>query len=133
MELRQVRYFEAVARHLHFTRAAQELYVAQPALSQQIQRLEEELGVVLLERTTRWVRLTDAGEIYLEFSRRVLGEVDDLTARLHDMSEAITGLVDLAATQAVTACGALPALLVEFHEQHPAVEVRLREESGGRS
>src|SRR5256885_6654290 len=65
MELRQLRYFAAVARHKSFTLAARELNVAQPALSQQVRRLEQELGVELLRRTTRRVELTHAGELAL--------------------------------------------------------------------
>ena len=60
MELRQIRYVEAVARHLNFTKAAAELYVAQPALSAQVKQLESELGVRLFDRGTRHVELTDA-------------------------------------------------------------------------
>ena len=61
MELRQLEYFAAVARHRHFTRAADELYVTQSALSQQVRRLEEELGIALLLRTSRGVEVTPAG------------------------------------------------------------------------
>ena len=68
MELRQLRYFEAVARHASFTRAAEELHVVQSALSQQVRRLEQELGVELMERTSRSVRLTSAGEAVLVLS-----------------------------------------------------------------
>ena len=75
MELRQLEYFAAVARHKHFTRAAEALYVTQPALSQQIRRLEAELGLALLRRTSRGVELTAAGEDLLVHAEAVLAEV----------------------------------------------------------
>lgn len=133
MELRQVRYAEAVARHLHFTRAAQELLVAQPALSLQIRHLEEELGATLFDRTSRSVQLTDAGRVFVASARRLLAEADDLHARLHDLSDAVSGRVSVAVQQSVTACGAMPALLAEFRGAYPGVDVVLREENTGQA
>ena len=72
-ELRQLRYFIAVAHRKHFSQAAEELSIAQPALSQQIRQLEREPGVTLFERTSRQVRLTSAGEALLVRSKRILG------------------------------------------------------------
>jgi DNA-binding transcriptional LysR family regulator len=76
MELRQLRYFVAVAEELHFRRAAERLYVAQPAVSEQVRKLEAELGVRLFERTNRSVAITDAGAALLEEGRRVLEQAD---------------------------------------------------------
>jgi DNA-binding transcriptional LysR family regulator len=76
MELRHLRYFVAVAEELHFRRAAERLHVAQPAVSEQVRKLERELGVDLLERTSRKVTLTEAGVAMLEESRRVLELAD---------------------------------------------------------
>jgi DNA-binding transcriptional LysR family regulator len=76
MELRHLRYFVAVAEELHFRRAAERLHVAQPAVSEQVRKLEQELGVALLERTPRNVTLTEAGVAMLEESRRVLELAD---------------------------------------------------------
>jgi DNA-binding transcriptional LysR family regulator len=80
MELRQLKYFVAVAEELHFRRAAERLYVAQPAVSEQVRKLEAELGVQLFERTNRRVELTDAGAALLDEGRRVLAQAD--TAQL---------------------------------------------------
>src|SRR4051812_50224477 len=88
MELRQLRTFEAVARHRSFTRASEELVVAQPAVSQQVSRLERELGVDLLRRTSRQVALTQPGEVLLAGARRVLAEA----ANVADELDALRGL-----------------------------------------
>src|ERR671939_485288 len=87
-DFRALRYFVAVAEELHFSRAAERLYIAQPALSEQIKRLEGELGVELLRRTTRRVELTPAGEEFLRRARRILAEAD---AALADASRAARG------------------------------------------
>ncbi|HSH77619.1 MAG TPA: LysR family transcriptional regulator, partial [Herpetosiphonaceae bacterium] len=76
MELRHLRYFEAIARHGHVSRAARELHLAQPSLSKQLRVLEAELGVALFDRVGRRIELTEAGKLLLPYARRVLAEVD---------------------------------------------------------
>ena len=126
MELRQLRYFNAVATHGSFTRAALELNLAQSAVSQQVRRLERELGVELLDRTTRRVELTQAGEIALTRSTRVLSEVEALTSELDELSGLLRGTLVVGGVLAAGGID-LPALLLEFRQLHPQVEVQLRE------
>ena len=91
MELRQLAYFEAVVRHGGFSRAAEQLHVAQPAVSAQIRRLELELGTALLERTTRRVRLTPAGELVLTRARSALAQVEGARADLAELATVSRG------------------------------------------
>nr|WP_201470533.1 LysR substrate-binding domain-containing protein [Microbacterium hydrocarbonoxydans] len=91
MELRQLRYFMAVADELHFGRAAQRLHMSQPPLSVQVRRLEREIGVALFERTTRRVTLTPAGLHLQERARRILDEVDSVRGEMRDYVVGLAG------------------------------------------
>jgi DNA-binding transcriptional LysR family regulator len=125
MELRQVRYFAAVARHRHFTRAAGELGLAQPALSQQVRALERELGVVLIDRGGRRVRLTDAGEAFHVWAERILADVAAAEAELAAFAGLGRGRVVLGTTPVQTLGRVdLPGLLAD---RYPGVEIALRE------
>ena len=93
MELRQLRYLVALDDERHFTRAAARLHIAQPALSQQIKRLEDEVGLALVDRTTRHVALTPAGELLVGRARRALSEIDAAAAELADLAGIRTGRV----------------------------------------
>jgi LysR family transcriptional activator of glutamate synthase operon len=125
VELRQLVYFEAVVRFGGFTRAAEQLHVAQPAVSAQILKLESELGVALLTRTTRRVDLTHAGELFLARAARVLGELEGARGDLAQLTAVLRGRVALGATQVLGPFD-LPAGLARFHRRYPGVALALR-------
>jgi DNA-binding transcriptional LysR family regulator len=126
MEIRQLRYLEAVARHRHFTNAANELHVAQSALSHQVRRLERELGVELLRRTTRSVQPTEAGALVAARARAVLAQTDALRSEIDELRGLVRGRL---AVGAMLFGGGLdiPALLARFTASFPHVEVGVRE------
>jgi LysR family transcriptional regulator, transcription activator of glutamate synthase operon len=131
VELRHLRYFEAIARHGSVTRAAHELHVAQPSLSKQLQALEAELDVALFDRIGRRVELTDAGELLLPYARRVLGEVAAARGALQEWRGVERGKVGLGVPPTVGA-HILPGALAAFSERHPAIELYLREMGAAR-
>lgn len=126
MELRHLRYFEAVARHSHVTRAAEELHIAQPALSKQISQLEHELDVALFDRIGRNVRLTEAGEALLPHVRAVLTQIE--AARV-EMAERVGLRRGRAAIGTPPTVGTqlLPRALAAFNQLYPGIEFRLHE------
>ena len=131
VELRQLRYFEAVVRHRHFTNAADELQVAQSALSHQVRRLEQELGAELLRRTTRSVAPTQAGELVAARARAILAETSALRGEIDELRGLTRGHV---AVGAMLFGGELdiPTVLARFTTSYPEVEVRLRDGIAGR-
>jgi DNA-binding transcriptional LysR family regulator len=128
MELRQLRYFVAVAEELHFRRAAARLHISQPPVSQQIAALEDELGCRLLARTRRRVELTPAGEAFLRDARAMLSELDVAvsTARRID-----TGQVGVLRVTFVGSAlfSIVPGTVQRFRRARPDVEIELRERS----
>lgn len=128
MELRQLRYLVALAEECHFTRAAAREHIAQPALSQQIRRLEEEVGMALVERTTRRVAMTEAGASLVARARRILGEVDAAHADMQRLSGVQSGHVTIGTMHTMGPVD-ISLVLAIFHERHPGVELTVREQS----
>lgn len=126
MDIRQLRYLEAVARHRHFTNAARELHVAQSALSHQVRALERELGVELLRRTTRSVEPTEAGLLVAARARAVLAQTDALRSEIDQLRGLLRGRLGVGA---MLFGGELdiPAILARFTAAFPQVEVGVRE------
>jgi LysR family transcriptional regulator, transcription activator of glutamate synthase operon len=126
MDLRQLRTLVALAEDPHFTRTAARLHLAQPALSQQIRRLEDEVGLPLVDRTTRRVALTDAGLLLAERARRALSELEAAQAELADLAGVRSGRVVIGSMQSLGPFD-LSILLAAFNARHPAVELSVRE------
>jgi DNA-binding transcriptional LysR family regulator len=123
LDLRLVDYFVAVAEELHFGRAADRLHIAQPSLSQQIRRLEQQLGVTLLERNSRSVRVTRAGDALLREGRRALAQAERaISATRAAGAELLT--VGFYGSAGRTL---LPSVLTTFRERQPMTEVSVRE------
>ncbi|MGO9544963.1 MAG: transcriptional regulator CynR [Rhodomicrobium sp.] len=122
---RSLHYFIAVAEHRNFTRASEVLYVSQPTLSQQIKQLEDLLGVQLLDRTAKGVRLTAAGEVYLHYARRALIELDTGTRAIQELQDLRRGLLRLGMTP-ITDYLATP-LLDLFNVRYPEINVSMLE------
>ncbi|WP_406513544.1 LysR family transcriptional regulator [Streptomyces sp. NBC_00161] len=124
--IRHLQCFVAVAEERHFGRAAELLGMAQPPLSQRIQRLERELGVRLFERTSRQVTITAAGTVLLEEARLLLARADALAATARRIRDGESGLLR-AALPPDLAGEAIAAILAAFRQHHPGVELELHE------
>lgn len=124
MELRNLIGFVAVAHHLHFSRAAEQLHMAQPALSQQIAVLEKELGVKLFHRSTRSVTLSEAGTRLLPIATRIVDDVETARLIVH-ADDGIVGKISLGFA-GVTANNLIPQLTRAVRDSHPGVQISLR-------
>jgi len=125
MELRHLRYFVAVAEEQNVTRAAVRLHVSQPPLSRQISRLEQEIGLRLLDRNRHAVALTEGGRVFLDDTRLILARVDALKERATRAAAGLTGRLTVAFGSS-TAYALLPSLVHSFRALYPDVELVLR-------
>src|SRR5919206_2384511 len=126
MEMHQLAYFESVSRHLHFTRAAEELNVAQPSVSQQIRKLEDELGTPLFHRMKRRVALTEAGTLFLRHTRAVLQQLEEARVEVQELSGLRKGSLAVGAPPSV-GTHLLPKALAAFSQSHPGITLAFRE------
>jgi DNA-binding transcriptional LysR family regulator len=120
ISLKQMRAFVAVAHAGSFTRAAEQLFITQSALSSLIRNLEAELQLRLLDRTTRRLELTDAGAELLQSLEQLLGDIDRMTSDLRDVRAIRRGRVRIGATP-LLASTFIPAAIMAFHQQHPGI------------
>lgn len=130
MDIRRLRYFLAVAEHRHFTRAAEASFVSQPALSQQIQALERQLGTPLFDRLTTGAELTTAGQVLRSYAERILREVDNARAAVEEVVGTVRGELSVSAVHTANLALAVEAL-ARFRREHPTVAVRIHEERAG--
>jgi len=128
MELRQLEYFLAVAESGRFTQAAEAVHVSQPALSQQIKKLEAELGTPLFDRLGRGTELTEAGELLLPRARRILSEVERAEGAIGELRGLENGSVTVGTVQ-TTGEYLIPGVVSRFHEAHPKVDLSVKERS----
>ena len=126
MELRHLRYFVAIGEEQHYGRAAHRLRVAQPALSRQIQDLEEELGFKLFDRLPRGVRLNSAGKLFLEDARRILQEISEAALRAGRVARGRSGTLRVGFTENSCWRGAVPESFRRFREMQPDAELQLQ-------
>jgi DNA-binding transcriptional LysR family regulator len=131
MELRHLRYFIAVAEELNFTRAAERLHIGQPPLSHAIQVLEADVGAQLFERTKRWVRMTEAGRLFLDDARRILALAEHAadTARRAGRGEA--GELRIGFTFSTPLTPLFAGVINRYRRQYPAVSLKLHEMATG--
>ena len=127
MEIHQLRYFVAVAEEGNFSRAAERVHVAQPSLSQQIQKLEWEVGQPLFDRLPRTVVLTEAGKRFLGFAQKILTGIADAKRCLDERDGEVVGRLAIGAIPTI-APDVLPRLLREFQKNHPQVTVEVVED-----
>ena len=127
MDIRSLRYFAAVAQTGHMTRAAEQLGIQQPPLSQQIKTLERQLGVQLFKRHPRGVALTEAGRLFQVEALQLLADMEAMRARMKRVAEGQAGVLRVGFTSSAAAHRFVPDALRDFREQHPGVELQLRE------
>ena len=130
MELRQLEYFIAVASEMNFSRAAQRVHVVQSALSTSVSKLEKELGVELFDRSRQQIKMTPAGELFREHTRRVIHTARLAKDSMSDYRGELSGTIDLGS---LVSYGSLdvPKVLGEFHRTYPFVRIRLRQSGTG--
>jgi DNA-binding transcriptional LysR family regulator len=128
MEFRHLRTIDAVARHRSFTKAAEELFLAQSAISQQISRLEAEIGIQIFRRSSRSVELTEEGKVILDHARRVLAEMEDMQGEMEALAGVMRGTVRIGGIYPFGPYD-LYGVLADYHERYPGVSIHMVEDT----
>lgn len=126
MDIRQLKYFLAIAETKNITKAAKKLYISQPPLSQQLKLLEEELGVVLLERSTRKMKLTEAGKLLRHRAKQIIELLETSTKEIKNLSLGVKGILSIGF---VSSAGAmlLPEQIHNFYKEYPEINFQMKE------
>lgn len=125
MDLRQIRYFIAVAEDEHFGRASERIHIAQPALSRQIQLLEAELGVTLFDRLPRGVKLSAAGRTFREHCSQILVDLSHAVSETQAVARGESGMLKLGFIEVAAWSGIIPETIMEFRRTNPGVRLVL--------
>ena len=128
MELRQFQYAIQIAEERNFSRAAEKLHIAQPSLSQQLSKLEKEIGVLLFQRNTNSVEITHAGSVFVEKAQKILDMVAQLKQEMEDLSQMRKGRL-VVGSLPITGSHILPLVLPVFQQRYPEIEIVLVEET----
>lgn len=128
MEFRQLLYTIQIASEKNFSRAAEKLHIAQPSLSQQLSKLEKELGVLLFKRSTNSVELTYAGSVFVDKAKQIVDMADQLRREMEDIADMRKGRI-VVGSLPMTGSHVLPHVLPAFREAYPNIEIVLIEES----
>jgi DNA-binding transcriptional LysR family regulator len=127
MDIRHLQYFMEVARYKSFTKAAEALYITQPTISKTIKNMEEELHIVLFDRSNKKIELTDAGKIMMEQGRHILKSFQNLSSELHDLQNLKKGHLRIGLPPMVGS-SFFPEVIGQFHEQYPEVTIQIFED-----
>lgn len=128
MEFRLLQYVIQIAAERNFSRAAEKLHIAQPSLSQQLSKLEKELGVLLFKRSTNSVELTHAGSVFVEKAQRIVDMTEQLRREMEDIAELRKGRIVIGSLP-MTGSHLLPHVLIAFRSAYPEIELALVEET----
>lgn len=129
MDIRQLSYFIEVAHQESFSKASRNLHLTQPTLSKMVKNLEDELDVVLFDRSTRQIKLTDAGKLALSHAQQTMKSLDNLKLALADLKNIKTGKITIGLPPLIGA-SFFPKIIGEFHQYYPNIDIQLVEEGG---
>ncbi|PFI66848.1 LysR family transcriptional regulator [Priestia megaterium] len=128
MDIKQLIYFLTIAEEGNISKAAERLHMAQPPLSQQLKLLEEELGVILFERNTRRMQITDAGQLLQNRAQQIIELMEKTSKELNDLKEGSQGILSIGT---ISSAGEtlVPIMVQNFHKVYPGVDFRIKESS----